>query len=182
MSNFIFNTGAGQSGLAAFQQNFLKVCIEDKDFFNENWENITPNDWADTDVRAMLYHCKSLKINGIEVSYDNLKVYIENIVEGFDKLLFMDTLDTLKNDVVLNEEETKKIKETYMYFGLYASMLSQANMIFDWAKSGFKFGNQVVDMYEKMQIGMEKNNALYNRLLSVIGESNLSKDDNSWNE
>ena len=181
MSEFLFNTGNGQYGLNAFQQNLVKVCIEDKEFFNKNWETINPNDYADCDVRALLYFTKELKRNGIDVTYDNLKFVIANKVEGFNKTVYIDILDALK-DVELSVEEVQKIEETYMYFGLYASMVSQANMILDWAKTGFKYGKQVIDMYEKTQVGMERNNALYNRLLTVLEDDRTHNNDNSWNE
>lgn len=181
MNDFIFNTGKGQSGLVAFQQNLLKVCIEDKEFFNENWETINPNDYADSDVRALLNFTKELKRNGMDVTYENLKFVIENKVEGFNKIVYVDTLDALK-DVELNVEEIKKIKETFMYFGLYASMLTQANMILDWARTGFKYGGQVITMYEKLQVGMERNDALYNRLLTVLEDDRSHNNDNSWND
>lgn len=181
MSEFLFNTGKGQSGLVAFQQNLVKVCIEDKEFFDKNWETINPNDYADCDVRALLNFTKELKRNGIDVTYDNLKFVISNKIEDFNKVVYIDTLDALK-DVELSVEEVQKIEETYMYFGLYASMVSQANMILDWAKTGFKYGKQVIDMYEKTQVGMERNNALYNRLLTVLEDNRTHNNDNSWNE
>ena len=181
MNEFLFNTDNGQYGLAAFQQNLVKVCIEDKEFFNENWETINPNDYADCDVRALLNFAKELKRNGIDVTYDNLKFVIGNKIEGVNKVVYIETLDALK-DVELSVEEAQKIKETYMYFGLYASMVSQANMVLDWAKTGFKYGKQVIDMYEKTQVGMERNNALYNRLLTVLEDSRTHNNDNSWNE
>lgn len=180
-NKYLFNTGGGHSGLTAFQQNFLKVCIEDTEFFNENWENIYPNDWADVDVRALLSYAIQLKRNNIKVSYDNLLLYVEKTDMGFNNTIYKDTLEELRYNVVLEEDEIKDIKETYMYFGLYASMISQANMIIDWAKDGFKFGYQIKDMYEKYQIGMERNNAIYNRLLGVLGETSKNVDDNSWN-
>ena len=115
------------------------------------------------------------------MTYDNLKFVIGNKIEGVNKVVYIETLDALK-DVELSVEEVKKIKDTYMYFGLYASMVSQANMVLDWAKTGFKYGKQVIDMYEKTQVGMERNNALYNRLLTVLEDNRTHNNDNSWNE
>ena len=37
-------------------------------------------------------------------------------------------------------------------------------------------------MYEKTQVGMERNNALYNRLLTVLEDDRIHNNDNSWNE
>ena len=65
MNDYLFNTGKGQSGLVTFQQNLLKVCIEDAEFYDENWENIDPNDYADCDVRALLQKMRTLKSKGI---------------------------------------------------------------------------------------------------------------------
>lgn len=181
MNDFLFNTGRGQSGLAAFQLNLVKVCLEDRKFYDENWETIIPNDYGDIDVRALLSKMRTLKSSGFEVSYDSLKLFIRDTVEGYDKTILMETLDALK-EVVLTEEEIEKIKSTYMYFGLYASMVTQANMVLDWARTGFKFGGQVITMYEKLQDGMERNNALYNRLLTVLEDDRTHNNDNSWNE
>ena len=103
MNDYLFHTGNGQYGLVAFQQNLVKVCIEDKEFFNENWETINPNDYADCDVRALLNFTKELKRNGIDVTYDNLKFVIGNKIEGFNKVVYIDILDALK-DVELSVE------------------------------------------------------------------------------
>lgn len=182
MNDYLFHTGNGQYGLVAFQQNLVKVCIEDAEFYDENWENIDPNDYADCDVRALLHKMRTLKSKGITPTYDALFINIENSTEGFERTVFMDMLKALRDEVTLTADEIEKIKREFMYFGLYASMISQANAILDWAKTGVTFGSQVIDMYEKIQVGMERNNALYNRLLTVLEDNRTHNNDNSWNE
>ena len=163
MNDYLFHTGKGQSGLVAFQQNLLKVCIEDAEFYDENWENIDPNDYADYHVRALLPKMRRLKSKGITPTYDALFINIENSAEGFEKTVFMDTLKALRDEVTLTTDEIDKIKREFMYFGLWASMVSQANNILDWAKTGVSFGSQVVNKYEQTIVARdrsEKNTAL----------------------
>lgn len=180
MSDFIFDTGKGQCGLVAFQHNLVKVCLEDKVFMDENWESINPNDFADVDVRYFLHTMKKLKTANMDVNYSNLKFYIEKTVEGFDKTVYLEVLEEI-NKKELEVAEIEKIKQTYMYFGLYVSMITMANNISDWAKGGFKFGHQIINQFNKMNQAFENANKTYNRLLTVLEDADRShKTDNSW--
>lgn len=178
MNDYLFHTGKGQSGLVAFQQNLLKVCIEDVNFYDEVWENIDPNDYADCDIRALLHKMRTLKSKGITPTYDALFINIENSVEGFEKIVFMETLKSLRDEVKLSTEEIKKIKREFMYFGLWASMVTQANMILDWAKTGVSFGSQVVNKYEQMIVARDRSDRQYKRLVGM--DSKISGNNNDW--
>lgn len=178
MKDYLFHTGKGQSGLVAFQQNLLKVCIEDVNFYEENWENIDPNDYADCDIRALLHKMRTLKSKGITPTYDALFINIENSVEGFEKIVFMDTLKALRDEVILSTEEVEKIKREFMYFGLWASMVTQANMILDWAKTGVSFGSQVVNKYEQMIVARDRSDRQYKRLVGM--DSKINNNNNDW--
>lgn len=169
MAKFIFNTGKGTYGLVAFQQNLVKICIEDTEWFNEKWETVFPNDYSEFEVRYFLNLMKTIKENNGKISYDFLKIIVNNKVEGINKTIFCDFLDAIK-ERELTKEDIEDIKDTYMYFGLYASMVSQANNTLDWAKSGFKFKKEILNKYELVKVGMERNDKIYNNLLKNIGE------------
>ena len=168
MNDYLFHTGKGQSGLVAFQQNLLKVCIEDAEFYDENWENIDPNDYADCDVRALLHKMRTLKSKGITPTYDALFINIENSTEGFERTVFIDMLKALRDEV------------TFMYFGLWASMVSQANSILDWAKTGVSFGSQVVNKYEQTIVARDRSDRQYKRLVGMDSKINKDNSNNDW--
>lgn len=180
MNDYLFHTGKGQSGLVAFQQNLLKVCIEDAEFYDENWENIDPNDYADCDVRALLHKMRTLKSKGITPTYDALFINIENSTEGFERTVFMDTLKALRDEVTLTADEIEKIKREFMYFGLWASMVSQANNILDWAKTGVTFGSQVVNKYEQTIVARDRSDRQYKRLVGMDSKINKNNSGNDW--
>ena len=180
MNDYLFHTGNGQYGLVAFQQNLIKVCIEDAEFYDENWENIDPNDYADCDVRALLHKMRTLKSKGITPTYDALFVNIENSTEGFERTVFMDMLKALRDEVTLTADEIEKIKREFMYFGLYASMISQANAILDWAKTGVTFGSQVVNKYEQTIVARDRSDRQYKRLVGMDSKLNKDNSNNDW--
>ena len=178
MNDYLFHTGKGQSGLTAFQVNLLKVCIEDAEFYDENWENIDPNDYADCDVRALLHKMRTLKSKGITPTYDALFIIIDNSVNDFESIVLTDMLKALRDEVTLTTDEIEKVKREFMYFGLYASMISQANAILDWAKTGVTFGSQVVNKYEQTIVARDRSDRQYKRLVGM--DSKINKSNNDW--
>lgn len=181
--DFLFNTGIGHYGLVDFQFNFLKVCIEDQKFYNDNWENINPNDYAEADVRTLLHHMRVLKSKDIIPSYDNLILYINSTIESYDKAVLIEILKEIRSKESLDEDEVNSIKASYMFFGLYAAMVSMSNNILDWAKSGVCFGNQVISKFEQLSTAFENAGKTYNKLLIALEDFDKSvKDNNSWNE
>ena len=48
--NASYKYGGSCNGIREFEIDFLKSAIEDKQFFDENWRVINPNDFGDEDV------------------------------------------------------------------------------------------------------------------------------------
>ena len=73
--NASYKYGGSCNGIREFEIDFLKAAIEDKQFFDENWRVINPNDFGDEDVKYILGKMTDLKKDGLlSVTYSNLLI------------------------------------------------------------------------------------------------------------
>ena len=59
-------------------------------------------------------------------------------------------------------------------------MISQANNILDWAKTGVTFGSQVVNKYEQTIVGRDRSDRQYKRLVGMDSKINKDNSNNDW--
>lgn len=185
MNNFLFGTGKGDYGLTDFQLNLVKVCVEDQEFFDENWESINPNEFNDPDTRYFLSILREMKIHNAKISYPTLLLIINNRGNDYAYVqnIYAEIIEELKKRK-LTEEEVENIKKTYKYFNLYSSMAVLGNTIIEWAKEGYKYGDEVISKYNKLSPMIDRMNNAAAKLISDLGDGvNRNRSiNNDWNE
>ena len=137
--NASYKYGGSCNGIREFEIDFLKAAIEDKQFFDENWRVINPNDFGDEDVKYILGKMTDLKKDGLlSVTYSNLLIYIQGKFEEgeFNSEYYQEYLEALEHKK-LDEERIKEVKNLYMYIGLYNNLIRIGNYSLGKIRDGF---------------------------------------------
>ena len=137
--NASYKYGGSCNGIREFEIDFLKAAIEDKQFFDENWRVINPNDFGDEDVKYILGKMIDLKKDGLlSVTYSNLLIYIQGKFEegAFNSEYYQDYLETLEHKK-LDDERIKEVKNLYLYIGLYNNLIRIGNYSLGKIRDGF---------------------------------------------
>lgn len=150
--------GGTVKGVREFEIDFLKVAIEDKEFFTDNWRVINPNDFGDEDVRFILGKMVDIKTNGLmSVTYSNLEMYITSRFNAgdFNLVFYHDYLDAIEHREI-DKERFEEVKNIYMYIGLYNNMLRLGGYCIENVKEGFLNPKALLNCYDEIEKRFEK--------------------------